>query len=81
MNLIHTPQRNSLDPEKVSMLSYIYMNQRVLDRLDGKLNLEDPLELAEEINQVQMEDFIMGDELDEEDTEELEDIQEIDTEE
>ena len=80
MNLIHTPQRNRLDPEKVSMLSYIYMNQRVFDRLEGKVHLEN-IDLEEEVEQVQMEEFIMNDELDEEDREELEDVREIDAEE
>jgi hypothetical protein len=37
MNLNHSKQRNSLNPKKVSMLIYIYINQRTLDSTGNRL--------------------------------------------
>jgi hypothetical protein len=35
-NIIHDKKRNRLKPERTNKLMYIYMNRRVLDRVDGE---------------------------------------------
>jgi hypothetical protein len=83
MNLNHSKQRNSLNPKKVSMLVYIYMNQRTLDSTGDRLWIDDEnWEKKTEVEKVAMEDEAMETDIsDNEDEEDNEDDEEEEEEE
>jgi hypothetical protein len=75
MNLVQTPIRGNLGDEKLIKITYIYMNQRQLDRLGSKLSYTSMVDMPME-EQVKYEDIALqeddeGDDGDIEDTREL----------
>src|SRR5579859_4408750 len=59
-NYIHTKTRNSLKPDRVDKLTYIYMNSRVLDaRKEGNqlLTAEEEEQLEEEMDELEDVEF------------------------
>ena len=86
INLNHSKQRNSLNLKKVSMLIYIYINQRTLDLTGDRLQINDEnWEKKTEVEKVAMEDKAIEtnisnneDEEDNKDDEEEEEEEDID---
>ena len=75
MNIIQTPIRGNLGAEKTTKCSYIYMNQRQLDKLGSKLSYSTMPDIEEE-QQVEFKDMALDRDIDGDD-DDIKDVREL----
>jgi hypothetical protein len=66
MNLIQTPIRGRLSPEKSTKIAYIYINRRQIDKPGSKLLYSTMVDMAEE-QRVEYEGIALAEDVDRED--------------